>query len=296
MGTDQNSSTPITERNAAAHGPTHLVDPRDAHKRDADNLWITNIVSSGATAMALEFQIPQACSTRRLPDLIEVQRQAGMVFAHKSLDVPHSSVHVLRAFRLELNGIPEAAPQSPLAGKASLTLLDSHSVQGRVRSAHASIEIACADGTRGTGTLTAMFLPPSVYERLRSTQHPDNPIAGALATDRRNERGWVHETVRADSANPLLSDHENDHITAMALVCAIEGSLVRTARASIRALAFDFSEYIEHSPPPQYSYTLTPSGGFDGFVSQSGKTKAAFSGAFPGAFDPQHLKQRSSTL
>ncbi len=216
----------------------------DTHKHDVRNVWLKSTVARESGVLAATFEVPEHTAGVRFADLIEVQRQAGIAHVHQCLEIPHGTVFVLN--EIELAATDEAGLGNEPAASGAISVC-AHEVKrsGRiVREARQRFEIELEGGNRLVGASRATFLPRPIYERIRKTGDAikdtgsiGNTIEGALT-------GTLSEfELTFDSSDPLLRDHQSDHVSAMALICAIE-SEVQTGHR-IRSLSARFLAYAD---------------------------------------------------
>lgn len=87
--------------------------------------------------------------------------------------------------------------------------------------------------------------------------------------------------ITPDMADPVLSDHGSDHVSAMAVIVAIERGLLAHGTHRIDALSAEFHAYMEHSPQPTYEISLMPDGAFIAVVQQNGLHCVTITGKSP---------------
>jgi len=107
----------------------------------------------------------------------------------------------------------------------------------------------------GTGRITGKYLPQRLYDRIRASAArggstgdcpaSDGPVVEPVA-DR------VTEELTVDVGNPILGDHETDHISGMVVVCAAERLAEQhLPERRLRGLVTRFLSFIEKSEPAQ---------------------------------------------
>lgn len=251
------------------------VDPALAHKRLESNLWLTSHQVGGGTEMDASFTLPLAVCPPRLPALMEVWRQAGLVFAHRVLCVPMDHVFSLTSISLSMG---ERRSWHGISRRGVLRITDCVVSVKRsiVRSAAASVTMRMESGHLLKGRLSARFLPTSIYARLRSASPMLQTEDGPSKPPSRRAAQSRKATTPPSFIDPFY-DHEHDHVTAMSLVSAIEHSIAESARASLSGLELEFQSYIDTSPLPEIFRTDMSDRQFRGAVVQDGCEKAHFS-------------------
>lgn len=260
----------------ATTGLETVVEPRDAHKNHEANLWLNNLSTNSADRAALTFQIPQTGAGPRFADFIEVERQAGLVFAHRCLEVPHSNVFVLTSLDLKLKVTSKTLRDTCSTGTVFVRATETRRSRDVVRSASVAMNIVSGAGVCGTGNLSSSFVAPAIYERFRSRQSSSSSASGSGTAPPHLIRAT--EEVDVDPSDPILADHASDHVTAMALICAVEKSIGKVSQRRIQFMSITFSQYIDLLPRPRYSYFLTHTGDFEGSLRQKGQLKVSFYG------------------
>lgn len=251
---------------------TSTVQPREAHKHDPQNLWIRTATTDRGDGISAEFFVPRNVDDLRFVDFLEVERQAGIVFAHRSLGVAEDAVFLLSTISLVM---PTATAARSNTGVVKVISLDQHGTSAS-RKAKLRFEIHMLDEPVGTGVATARFLTPSLYARMRGRTLATLSLPGGDAP------AGAHDNPIAalvDLSDPTLIDHPTDHVPAMAVAAAIERtSTADGAGAALRALTLRFHEYIEIHPSPTLQIGYGPGGELHGGIDQDGVTKADFSG------------------
>lgn len=258
---------------------TATVPAELAHKAVPSNMWLTDAVSGDGASVVFRFRVPDAVRPG-LSEYVELQRQATHAFAHLHLGVPLGSRAMLSTVdvRLGASARDDGARASggrggelPRAGLVAVHGGGAEGVGRPGRAAGGAVDIDVAlrflgsDGVAapdlaglagegagagaliGSGRITGAYLPQRVYERVRSGAR--RPEADGLAIPE-VPAGCVLEPLSVDAANPILSDHESDHISGMAVVCAAErlaGQHVPDRR--LRGLSTRFLSFIETSDP-----------------------------------------------
>lgn len=251
---------------------TSAVQPREAHKRDPQNLWIRRAATERGSRMSAEFSVPRDVDDIRFVDILELERQAGIVFAHRALAVPEDAVFLLSTISLVM---PPTTGVRSNAGVVEVTSLD-HDTTRATRKATMRFEIHVLDEPVGTGFATARFLTPSLYARVRAGSGAPRSRPGGDSPPRANDTPIA---ASIDPGDPTLIDHTTDHVPAMAIAAAIERTATADRRgATMRALTMRFHEYIEVHPTPTLLIGYGLDGALHGRIEQDGQTKADFSG------------------
>ncbi|MGS0562825.1 hypothetical protein [Microbacterium aurugineum] len=258
-------------------GQTDRLEANAAHKRSLEHLWLDHITADTPDCFSVEFKVPSQEREIRLADLIEVQRQCGIVYGHRHLGVPEDDVFSLVSISFALTG-PTRNP-GPLSARGTVhaRLFETQDVRGRPRSADVRFHLIDEHGGEGRGAALARFVPRHTYDRLRSRRV--RPASHATEITCPPEV----EIIRADRSDRVLADHDSDHVTAMAMLCAIESSLAMGTgsdprRLGLSSLSMIFTDYLNADPPPTFAYLVSPGGSVDGHVAQSEARRAEFSG------------------
>lgn len=247
-----------------------------AHKTRPEHLWLESVTARGVDHISVSFRLPPTKSSVRFAEVLEVQRQAGIVLSHMVLGVRRTDVFVLNTIHLTLPADFWAAPAECRVGTVRVHTANERRVNENVRSADLRFTFEFTNGIQAIGSSSVEFLPEAVYERVRRWPAPGLLDPLQPAPDSGRSRG----EIQPDLSDPILSDHTADHVSAMAMVCAVENSLMELhPRQQICSLAIAFLRYSELSPPPSYEYLLASSGTFSGRIVQDELTKATFDGA-----------------
>lgn len=227
--------------------------------------------------MRASFSIPTGRGSLRFAELMEVQRQAGIVHAHQLLCVPLDDTFILNSIDLHVDGSERRRLASGVQGSIEVTEVDTVRTNTQIRSASQAFEIRSPGGLRAHGASTANFIPKSVYERIRG-RGPQVVHAAerSLASDYREKR---REILLVDQTDPLLSDHSSDHISAMSVINAIERLAIAEAPGPhVAELSLRFIAYAELQPAPILELALDDTRAFNGVLDQGGSVRATFSG------------------
>lgn len=147
------------------------VRPENAHKRDTRNLWLSTAAIGADGAFASGFRIPASNGPVRIVDLMEVERQAGIVFAHRCLGVANDSVFVLSRISLEVVSGSKWRRKAGLVGEVKVSVVEPTGLPRPTREASIQFTMA-ADRCLALGGATVSFLTPSLYSRLRRRPLP----------------------------------------------------------------------------------------------------------------------------
>ena len=79
------------------------LSPADVHKSRPENVWIRDLRRESAHTVSAAFRIPPPPGLPRFAELMEVQRQAGMLQLHRQLGVSHDDVLVLASESLPMS-------------------------------------------------------------------------------------------------------------------------------------------------------------------------------------------------
>lgn len=95
------------------------------------------------------------------------------------------------------------------------------------------------------------------------------------------------ELLIVDHADPILSDHRADHVSAMSVVSTIERLTTDGGRAGqVEALSLQFASYAELEPAPIIEVHVDSALAFTGSLEQEDITRATFDGIL-GSTSPQ---------
>lgn len=141
--------------------------PEQVHKRVTENVLLTSYSTSTESRLMARFDVPTVPGSLRLADLIEVQRQAGILQVHEQLNVPVGDVVTLMQLRFWL--LPAAAGRiSDLAEGVVRSDLVRTARSGRTVKQRFSLEINGVEVAQGDSV--AAHFPQRLYERLRTTR------------------------------------------------------------------------------------------------------------------------------
>lgn len=260
------------------------VAPELAHKADHRNLWLVGVEARGTTTITFRFRIPRRVRPG-LSEYMEVQRQATHAFAHLHLGVPLDSRAVLSSAQTCIGVVRAALPST---GSVSVRA----NIEGRAARGVVDIDVGfrfTVDGSAegngpgdpglgiGEGRITGKYLPPRLYARLRAAEARDDASAEAGVF---GQTGQVIEELAIEPDNPILADHETDHISGMAVVCAAERLAAKYFPARrLRELTTRFFAFIEKSEP---AHVVLQAAGdrIATTVTQGGRVRARVEGGF----------------
>jgi hypothetical protein len=249
------------------------VRPEDAHKQDPSNLWLTSAAVDEQQNFSAGFIIPARDNPLRLVDLIEVERQAGIVFAHHHFSLPGDTVFVLTAISLDAVSADDWQGSGRLSGRVKVSAADPPATQP-IRHARIRFSLEMRRGSLAWGTAAVSFLTPGLHARLRRRAIEGQPRLKDGAPLEEMGAG----IVPTDLMDPLVGDHSSDHVSGMAVAVGIERTLTARSGETLRGLSLRFHEYVEHLSPLLLSVDDRRHGQVVGRVHQRGVTKAEFSG------------------
>ncbi len=206
--------------------------------------------------MSTRFEIPVSDGTPRFVDLIEVQRQVGILQAHRQLGVPEGEVFTLDQIALTLvtHSFPSEVPRDRGSIRAQIVAT---SARGRARSLAQHFALEGPFGLIAIGRARASLMPRAVYERVREQARASNPL-GAMSLPAEFS---YEQPLYVDTTDPLQSDHPSDHLTAMQTIADVE----RVARlvvphAGLRSLKLVFQRYADADPSPILRLNVSAAG------------------------------------
>lgn len=260
--------------NSSVRGPTFGdVVPADVHKIDPRNNFLGHAESGSEMFLTADYRLPALDGATRFAELMEVQRQTGLAHVHRVLGVEHGQALVLDAIKLRIVD-PEVLGESNIRQGIS----NAHLVRSELRSAHVAhrFTLERSGHVFASGTSKATIVPPRVLARIRAHSGM-HQATDAGAYDVATARATTSAAIVVDENDLLLRDHQSDHLSALALSCAIE-KLVCEPTGALVALSLAFSSFIELSPAPTFRYRLESSGAFAGVVEQDGTRRATAQG------------------
>lgn len=251
------------------------VDKSEVHKLHEDRVWLQTAEELDATSLRAHFRVPTIEPGPRFAELVEVQRQAGMVQCHRQLRGLGTAVFVLTSIALSVERVKAVATHT-VAGTVCSRLVMPHDGGGRPRETTQHFDVLSPDLT-ATGTARVQFVPRAVYHRL-----PGATPSGRWRVGTSDRFGEELPLMSPDS-DPLLTDHPSDHVTAMEIVCAVERAVNDCFNRNLMSLAISFKSYAQHENGPlRLLYSLAPGGRFDGVVAQADMPKATVRGRLDG--------------
>lgn len=255
--------------------PAARIRPADVHKVRPENVWIQDPIRESPHSLSALFEVPVGARALRLVDLIEVQRQAGILQAHQQFGVPRNEVFVLDQMAMtRVISVLEWA-ESHRRGRIRSQIVAT-GVRGRARSLVQHFALETSEGLIAIGRAKSSLIPAAVYQRVR--QH-------ASESDRLNPpskgSAFTYEgLLQVDMQDPLLSDHPSDHLTAIQAIADVERVAQRVApRSSLRKLRLTFQRYADASPAPTLRLKVSPAGRLAAEIVQHGVRRATLAGA-----------------
>ncbi len=258
------------------------LSPAAAHKQHDRSLWLRSAEASRGGGITATFGMP-ACGGRvRFAQIMEIQRQAGILHAHRQLGVPTDDVFILNDIELRVQWPLTSVPVRTVRGRIRVRSAEASPVRSRVRGAEQRFSVEANGGLRAEGTSRASFVSKAVFRRIR-----DQRSTASRSMDSRH-RGLVRrEALVVDRADPILSDHDVDHVSAMSVVCAIERSLRAHGDALLASLSLRFLSYCEADPAPELELRFAAGRRFQGVLAQDAAVYAELDGRLLAA--PQRM-------
>lgn len=246
----------------------------DVHKTKPENVWIHDPVEDSPHSLSARFDVPVRDRKLRLVDLVEVQRQVGILQAHQQFGVPDSEVFVLGQMALKRVTTAPQWTESHAQGSIRTQIVASNS-RGRARSLVQHFALETPSGLIAIGRAKSSLIPASVYQRVR--QHETHP---RLLNPRLKGHGFSYEELlQVDREDPLLSDHPSDHLTAIQAIAEVERVARLVASPSdLRALKLTFQRYADADPAPILRLKVSASGRLSAEVVQFGVRRAKLAG------------------
>lgn len=227
------------------------VPPLLGHKTNAENMWLTSSRELAPEEMEFCYRI-RGTRWVGVSEYIEVQRQATHAFAHLALGIPIEHRALLTRVALEVDSSLIGVSTFPSCGKIVLRLRAQF--QGKRSGQGVDVDAFFAVAAReiGRGRISGKYLPPGLYERLRQFKGAplgdDDSHEAARVCEPRPWRSVKSEILQVDKLNPMLDDHSSDHVTGMAVVCALEAAINRYhADRQIIKIDLEFNRYLESS-------------------------------------------------
>ncbi|WP_217132540.1 hypothetical protein [Leucobacter chinensis] len=251
------------------------LSPESAHKQNRENLWLREVSGQEEGALSFLFKVPESVDIG-VADYIEVQRQATHTFAHSILSIPLNYASIMRNTSIELTSSVTQARHLPREGIVTVKE-QSTGTQSISKTDKNFVTLFEAGKRIAGGNIMGRYLPQNVYKRLRSsligTQHITDVISAEPLVE-------VNASLGEFSGNPMLDDHEVDHLPGMAVVWFVEEILRRDVpSARLQSLSINFSGFIEKHYPSRLNLSAS-SDEFHGSVAQHGRMCTKFSGSF----------------
>lgn len=255
-------------------GHSGAIPPADIHKVKPENVWIHHPIQESAYSLSTRFDVPVDERTLRFVDLVEVQRQIGILQAHRQLGVPDGEVFTLDQIALTLvtRSSPADVPRQHGSIRAQIVATSS---RGRARSLAQHFALEGPAGLIAIGKARASLIPRQVYERVREQARSSNPLS-ALSL----RSGFAYEQpLQVDTTDALVSDHPSDHLTAMQTIADVERVARQMApNARLRSLKLVFQRYADAEPSPILRLNVSVTGKLAAEVVQLGVRRAKVSG------------------
>ena len=205
---------------------------------------------------------------------MEVQRQAGIVFAHACLNTAEDSAFVLSAISLDVKlSIGKLVP-SGLAGEVEVAVARHQGARQSERQVSLEFVFSSTSKLLAVGTATVRFIPRGVYQRLRPRAAPAEPNvppeSHLLAVN--------DAAPSVDFSDPIAADHEVDHVPAMAIVSSIERTVMGSGNRRVGRLSISFERFLESQRTASLEIDEIGTGMFEGRVRQHSMCAAFFRG------------------
>jgi len=250
------------------------ISPDEVHKRRPENVWLQDAVHESPHSMHSRFEVPPRGVRIRFVDLIEVQRQIGILQAHRQLGVPRNTVFVLD--RIALKFVTRATIADVPRNEGTIRAhIVATGARGRPRSLSQHFSIEVPSGLLAVGTARASLIPQGVYDRVRRLPPESAPSEMRPTT---SDSGYAGALV-VDGRDPLFSDHPSDHLTAMQVLADVERVAVASfPPAGVRELKLAFYRYTDVEPAPLLRLNVAQRGRFQAEVTQRGARSAKVTG------------------
>lgn len=281
MATPTTSSPRFHLAGGAWHGAGKEIDPSEIHKAKPENVWIHHPVQESPHSLSARFEIPVGTGAPRFVDLVEVQRQVGILQAHRQLGVPDGDVFTLDQIALTL--VSRASPSDvPRRWGSVRAQIVATSARGRARSLAQHFALEGPSGLIAIGKARASLIPRRVYERVRE-QARSLPAPATLPL---HPEFAIEQPLRVDVTDALLSDHPSDHFTAMQTIADIERvAKEMVANTNLRSLKLKFQRYADADPSPILRLRVSAKGRLAAEVVQLGARCAKVSGTLDSVED-----------
>lgn len=253
---------------------TRTATRHETHKTTTDNVWLDSTRLETDGDLSSSFRIPMSGLRPRFAELMEVQRQAGIVHVHRRLDVPLDHVFLLDEIELRIERYGDAGSA---AGNVSVTADPPAEPRRASRRLAQSFTLRTPDGLHASGRSRARFVPRSVYERLRNQATMSPTVHDPRAPDRSAQTTEIPFSYNSD--DPILADHDSDHVSAMSIVCAVE-RIVSTwpDEPGLASFGIEFQRYTEVRPTPTIRLHARDDTILIGQILQQGIVTAVFTG------------------
>jgi hypothetical protein len=223
--------------------------------------------------LAAQFAVHSYGERPRLAELIEVQRQIGLLHSHRVLHVPRHEIFILEEIALTISDGSLLPQPHPLCGFATTVSTAPLYRGGRVQRADHRVELRTDTGLHATGRSTAFFVPARTYRRLQER------LRDGTKSSTYEPAATMRETLTVDTRDPILSDHQNDHVSGMAVICAIERFFAEHAsQMSLKSLTLRFERHLTTRPPAVLAFRFPTPTAFEGEAVQEGTPGVRFVG------------------
>lgn len=250
------------------------IRPADIHKLQPQNVWIRCPREESAYSLSTRFDVPLQGRALRFVDLLEVQRQAGILQAHRQLAVPEDEVFTLDMIALKLVAPVWDAEVVREDGRIRTQIVAS-APRGRSRALAQHFALESAAGLVAVGQSRASLIPRKVYDRVRGQDRN----SGAQGDPVSRVRLDYEHRLQVDDHDPLLSDHPSDHVTAMQIIADVERAAADVwSEGRIRSLKMVFREYLEVDPAPTLRLRVSSTSRLMAEVVQFGRVGAKATG------------------
>lgn len=225
------------------------VDVRSlVHKSESRNIWLSAAELNLDGSLKLSFEIP-ADLHPRFAEYVEVQRQATHAFAHLCLSVPDGALSMLETAEIVLSDAMLQETRIPHAGHVVVYQSIAGAHRGGVFDINVTVEFFTTDGAIAVGKVSGKYLPQRLYDRLR-TSTPMRTVPEIAGTYGEAPPAQIIEPFVVDLTNPILSDHDTDHVSGMAVICATEQIVaLYLPNRALMQLSTAFLAFIEKDSP-----------------------------------------------
>lgn len=277
---DQADRLPVARQNtseAPAHQQLASITPLeihhgDVHKRQPSANWLRSASVDSSSTLAAQFIVRPYGERARLAELIEVQRQTGLLHSHKVLAVPRTEIFILEEISLTVTDGPLSSQPVPVRGTAR-TRATPELRGGRAHRAKHHVQIHTDAGLTATGSSAALYVPAKTYRRLQNRLRDDTAAVSQAPA------ATMRARLTIDTRDPILSDHQNDHISGMSVICAIESFFRDHApQLELRSLHLRFDQPLNSSTPADIALRFPSATAFEGEIVQSSAPRARFTG------------------